>query len=80
MKALFFFKVLKKADTFSWTEECQQALEQMKEYLHHLPTLTSPRTRETLYLYLTAAEKAVSAVLLRDDRTQIPIYYVSRVL
>ena len=48
-KALPFFKVLKKADSFSWTEECQQAFEQLKEYLHHLPTLTSPRPGDKLF-------------------------------
>ncbi|XP_027095992.2 uncharacterized protein [Coffea arabica] len=79
-RALPFFKVLKKADMFSWTEECQRVFEQMKEYLHQLPTLTSPRVGETLYLYVSAGEKAVSAVLIWDDSFQVPIYYVSRAL
>ncbi|XP_027120344.2 uncharacterized protein [Coffea arabica] len=48
-KALPFFKVLKKADSFSWTEECQRAFEQLKEYLHCLPTLTSPRPGDKLF-------------------------------
>ena len=52
----------------------------MKDYLHYLPTLTSSRVGETLYLYLSAAEEAVSAVLIQDDGAQVPIYYVSRVL
>ena len=51
----------------------------MNDYLHHLPTLTSPRVAETLYLYLSAVEEAVSAVLVQDDGTQVPIYYVNRV-
>nr|XP_027076820.1 uncharacterized protein LOC113700543 [Coffea arabica] len=79
-KALPFFKVLKKADKFSWTEEYQQAFEQMKEYLHHLPTLTSPRSGDKLYLYLSATEEAVSAMLIREEGTQMSVYYVSRVL
>nr|XP_027100416.1 uncharacterized protein LOC113719406 [Coffea arabica] len=79
-KALPLFKVLKKADKFTWTMECQQAFEELKEYLHHLPTLTSSRPEETLYLYLLAADEAVSAVLMRDDGVQVPIYYISRVL
>ncbi|XP_027108821.1 uncharacterized protein [Coffea arabica] len=62
-KALPFFKVLKKADSFSWTEECQQVFEQLKEYLHQLPTLTSPRPGDKLILYLSAAVETVSAVL-----------------
>nr|XP_027102673.1 uncharacterized protein LOC113723912 [Coffea arabica] len=70
-KALPFFKVLKKADSFSWTEECQQAFEQLKGYLHHLPTLTSPRPGDKLFLYLSAAAEAVSAVLIREEGVQM---------
>nr|XP_027126139.1 uncharacterized protein LOC113742510 [Coffea arabica] len=33
-----------------------------------------------LYLYLSAADEAVSAVLIRDEGTQVPVYYVSRAL
>ncbi|XP_071922590.1 uncharacterized protein [Coffea arabica] len=69
-KALLFFKVLKKIDKFSWIEECYWAFEQMKDYLHHLPTLTSSRAGETLYLYLSAGEEAVRAVLIQDDGAQ----------
>ncbi|XP_027173140.1 uncharacterized protein LOC113772850 [Coffea eugenioides] len=79
-KALPFFKVLKKADGFSWTEKCQQAFEQLKEYLHHLPTLTSPRPGDKLFLYLSAAVEAISVVLIREEGVQMPVYYVSRVL
>ncbi|XP_071909560.1 uncharacterized protein [Coffea arabica] len=79
-KALPFFKVLKKSDQFAWTEECQSAFDQLKQYLHHLPTLASPRPEEKLYLYLSAADEAVSAVLIRDEGTQVPVYYVSRAL
>ncbi|XP_071924890.1 uncharacterized protein [Coffea arabica] len=52
----------------------------MKEYLHHLPTLTSPRPGDKLYLYLSAADEAVSAVLIREEGVQMLVYYVSRVL
>ncbi|XP_027075861.2 uncharacterized protein [Coffea arabica] len=79
-KALPFFKVLKKADQFAWTEECQAAFDKLKQYLHHLPTLASPRPEEKFYLYLSAADEAVSAVLIRDEGTQVPVYYVSRAL
>ena len=79
-KVLSFFKVLKKADKFYWTEECQQVFDQMKEYLHHLPTLTSPGFGDKLYLYLSIADEAVSAVLIRKEGVQMLIYYVSRVL
>nr|XP_027093651.1 uncharacterized protein LOC113714052 [Coffea arabica] len=79
-KALPFFKVLKKTDQFAWTEECQAAFDQLKQYLHHLPTIASPRPEEKLFLYLSAADEAVSAMLIRDEGTQVPVYYVSRAL
>nr|GEW53976.1 reverse transcriptase domain-containing protein [Tanacetum cinerariifolium] len=46
-----------------------------------LPTLTAPIEGKTLIMYLSAAEEAVSAVLLaeRGDR-QMPIYFVGRAL
>nr|XP_027120487.1 uncharacterized protein LOC113737455 [Coffea arabica] len=75
-KALPFFKVFKKADQFTWTEECQAAFDKLKLYLHHLPTLASPRPEEKLYLYLSAADETVSAVLIRDEGTQVPVYYI----
>ena len=38
-KCMPFFKVLKKA--FQWTDECEEALEKLKEYLMK-PSLLSP--------------------------------------
>ena len=60
-------------------KECQQAFEQL-EYFHHLPILTSPRLGDKLYLYLSAAKEVVSAVLVREEGVQIPVYYVGQVL
>ncbi|XP_027171695.1 uncharacterized protein LOC113771297 [Coffea eugenioides] len=79
-KALPFFKVLKKADQFAWTEEYQAAFDKLKQHLHHLPTLVSLRPEEKLYLYLSAADEAVNAMLIRNEGTQVPVYYVSRAL
>ncbi|XP_027090368.1 uncharacterized protein LOC113750588 [Coffea eugenioides] len=62
-------------------EECQKAFTDLKAYLAELPTLTAPEQGETLLLYLSACNEAVSAVLVREDReAQRPIYYVSRAL
>ncbi|XP_027166027.1 uncharacterized protein LOC113765993 [Coffea eugenioides] len=79
-KALPFFKVLKKADSFFWIEKCQQTFDQLKEYLHHLPKLTSPRPGDKLFLYLSAAVETVSAALIREEGVQMPVYYVNRLL
>ncbi|XP_027103060.2 uncharacterized protein [Coffea arabica] len=81
VRGLPFFNVLKAPKDFQWTEECQRAFADLKAYLAELPTLTALEQGETLFLYLSACNKAVSAVLVREDRgVQRPIYYVNRAL
>ncbi|KAL0439397.1 UNVERIFIED_CONTAM: hypothetical protein Slati_2422700 [Sesamum latifolium] len=80
-KGLPFFKTLKKVKSFEWTEECQQAFEDLNVYLAKLPLLVEPIPGNTLYLYISSTFQAVSSVLVREeDDTQTPIYYVSKVL
>ncbi|KAL0458768.1 UNVERIFIED_CONTAM: hypothetical protein Slati_0504000 [Sesamum latifolium] len=80
-KSLPFFKTLRKAKTFEWGTPCQLAFEELKAYLARLPLLVKPSPGETLYLYLSVAPQAVSFVLIwEEDRKQLPIYYVSKVL
>ncbi|KAL0411630.1 UNVERIFIED_CONTAM: hypothetical protein Slati_3752700 [Sesamum latifolium] len=66
-KGLLFFKVLKKVDGFSWTEQCQATFEDLKKYLASPPLLTKPRPGETLFLYLVILEGAIRAVLERSE-------------
>ncbi|KAL0448979.1 UNVERIFIED_CONTAM: Polyprotein P3 [Sesamum latifolium] len=63
-RGLPFFKTLRKVEGFSWNEECQKAFESLKEYLSKPPVLTKPQMGEKLYVYLSASEEAVSAVLV----------------
>nr|XP_027122134.1 uncharacterized protein LOC113739086 [Coffea arabica] len=52
-----------------------------KEGLKALLRETAPDLGETLFLYLSACNEAVSAVLVREDGgAQRPVYYVSRAL
>ncbi|GJV12438.1 reverse transcriptase domain-containing protein [Tanacetum coccineum] len=72
--------VQKKSD-FQWTPEAEEAFKQMKKLIAELPTLTAPREREELIIYLAAAKEAISAVLMTDrEGRQIPVYFVSRTL
>ncbi|GJR50919.1 reverse transcriptase domain-containing protein [Tanacetum coccineum] len=66
---------------FHWTIEAEEAFQAIKKLILELPTLTAPKKEEELMVYLSAANEAVSAVLLveRDGR-QIPIHYLSRTL
>ena len=44
------FHTLKKS--FEWTNECQQAFEELKAYLYALPLLSPSQPGEELFLYL----------------------------
>ncbi|GJY61839.1 reverse transcriptase domain-containing protein [Tanacetum coccineum] len=66
---------------FHWTTKAEEAFQTMKKLIAKLPTLTALKKEEELMVYLSAANEAVSAVLLveRDGR-QSPIHYLSRTL
>ena len=64
-KCMPSFKVLKKA--FQWTDECEEALTKLKEYLTK-PLLLSPSVMgEKLYLYLAISNTAISLALIREE-------------
>ncbi|XP_021995483.1 uncharacterized protein LOC110892636 [Helianthus annuus] len=83
-RSLPFIKTLKDClnkKNFKWTSEAEEALQDMKRFIEKLPTLTTPYLEELLKMYLVAAHKAVSVVLMVErDGKQTPIYYISRVL
>ncbi|GJZ02815.1 reverse transcriptase domain-containing protein [Tanacetum coccineum] len=61
---------------FRWTEVAEEAFQSIKKLIAELPTLTAPMKDEELLVYLSAASKAVSAVLLVERRgRQMPIHY-----
>ncbi|GKE53830.1 reverse transcriptase domain-containing protein, partial [Tanacetum coccineum] len=67
--SLPFFDTLKNItkenkDEYKWTEEAERAFQEMKKLIMDLPSLTTPTTEETLYVYLALATEAVTAVLL----------------
>ncbi|XP_060200478.1 uncharacterized protein LOC132628732 [Lycium barbarum] len=63
-----FFSLLKKKNDFVWTPECQQALEELKQYLSSPPLLHTPKADEQLFLYLAVSEVAVSGILVREEK------------
>ena len=76
-KCLPFFKTLKQA--FAWTNECEKAFQELKQYLRNPPLLSSSKEGENLYLYLAVLATAVSAALIREeDRKRLLVYYVSQ--
>ncbi|KAL0402039.1 UNVERIFIED_CONTAM: hypothetical protein Slati_4233800 [Sesamum latifolium] len=68
-RGLPFFKILRKMDGFSWNEECQKAVDNLKEYLSKPPLLTKPRAGEKLCVYLVASEEASHQVTVLTNQT-----------
>ena len=72
-----FFKVLKKA--FQWTDECEETLAKLKEYLTKPPLLSPSVMGEKLYLYLAVSNTAVSSTLIGEEqKVQKLVYYTSQ--
>ena len=74
------YPLLKKWKGFQWSEECERAFQELKEYLVRAPMLTTPKPGEDLFMYLSVSKHAISAVLLRDRGVQQPIYYINKTL
>jgi hypothetical protein len=69
-RTLPLFKLLWKSGPFSWTEEVEQAFQELKQHLGSLPILVAPEPGEPLYLYIAAAAEAVSMVLVVERTAQ----------
>ncbi|XP_075661530.1 uncharacterized protein LOC142631281 [Castanea sativa] len=63
-----------------WDEECDRAFQDLKDYLGRAPTLSALEPGENLYMYLFVSEHAASVVLLRDNGSQLLVYYISKML
>ena len=63
-RGLPLYKLLKKSDTFIWTEEVQATLDRLKTLLSSAPVLVAPDPCEPLLLYLVATNHVVSAALV----------------
>ncbi|KAL0434819.1 UNVERIFIED_CONTAM: hypothetical protein Sradi_0189800 [Sesamum radiatum] len=75
-RSLLFFKAFGKAKEFKWTEECEQALDNLKQYLATPLLSANHKLGEVLFLYLAVSEEAVSSVLVREqEKNQNPVYY-----
>ena len=60
-RALPFFQLMKKKGPFEWTEEADNAFEDLKRYLTSPPVMVAPCPQEPLVLYLAATPYSASA-------------------
>jgi hypothetical protein len=65
-RALPFFKLLRKFRPFVWTNDAEEAFQELKRYLTPPPVMVAPKLGEPLLLYITANSEAVSMVLLTE--------------
>ena len=75
-----FYQLLKKWKGFQWDEECGAAFRDLKDYLMQAPVMIAPVPGEDLFMYLSVSKHTVSAVLLKDQRVQQPVYYINKTL
>lgn len=81
------YRLLKKSDSFEWTNEAHATFDDLKHLLSTPPILATPAEKEPLLLYITATNYVVRVVLVveraeegRVEKVRQPIYYVSEVL
>ena len=67
-KCLPFYDILRGNKKFEWSEECENAFQQLKRYLATPPVLAKLVEGESLFLYITVSATAVSGVLIREER------------
>jgi hypothetical protein len=86
-RSLPFFKLLKFHHKFKWTEEANQALQDLKHHVQSPPILTAPQPGENLLLYIAATTHVVSTSIVVEQQeeghtfgVQQPIYFISEVL
>ena len=65
-RSLPFFKSLRSSSKFEWGEEQKKAFRELQNYLENLTKMTSPNPEETLLLYTSVSQTAVSAALVME--------------
>jgi hypothetical protein len=58
------YKLLKKSDSFSWMDETQKALDELKALISKPLVLASPEPSETHLLYVAATTQVINTALV----------------
>jgi hypothetical protein len=64
--ALPFFKLLRQSEPFVWTNDAEEAFQELKRYLTSPPVMVAPEPGEPMLLYIAATSEAVSMVLVAE--------------
>jgi ribonuclease HI len=86
-KGLPLYRLLRKAERFTWTLEAEEAPRNLKALLTNAPILLPPVAGEALLIYIAATTQVVSAAVVVERReeghallVQRPVYFISEVL
>ncbi|XP_058078572.1 uncharacterized protein LOC131226880 [Magnolia sinica] len=72
---------LKETKKVVWIEECELALQELKQYMGPPPLLSKPEQGEPLLLYLAVSLATVSSVLIKEQGgKQLFVYYVRKAM
>jgi hypothetical protein len=81
------YRLLKKSDTFVWSNEADSALCDLKKMLQAAPVLATPMEKEPMLLYTAATSHVISVIIVVERKeegqeypVQRPVYYLSEVL
>jgi len=77
-----FTKLMEKGVSFIWDDACQQAFEEIKQYLTQPPVLTSLVSGKPFLIYVRAMDHSFGALLAQnnDQGHEQAIYYLSRTM
>jgi hypothetical protein len=86
-RGLPLYRLLRKAECFTWTPEAEEALGNLKALLMNAPILLPPAAGEALLIYVAATTQVVSVAIVVERReeghtlpVQRPVYFISEVL
>jgi hypothetical protein len=69
-RGLPLYRLLRKAECFTWTPEAEEALGNLKALLTNVPILVPPATGEALLIYVAATTQVVSATIVVERREE----------
>ncbi|KAM2262967.1 hypothetical protein ACFXTI_044344 [Malus domestica] len=77
-----FFKAFKGSKKYiTWTDECTEAFQNLKDYTSKAVLLSKPEVGDTLIIYLSISASVISFVLIQNDgNVKRPVYYSSKTL
>jgi hypothetical protein len=86
-KAMPLYQLMKKTDHFVWSQNADDAFNDLKRALSTTPILAAPALQEPMLLYIVATPRVISIVIVvehteegRELPVQRPVYYLSEVL